>query len=515
MINEQINEYKQKLKESFVRKEPDRANKVWIIKGDISGIQGYIFNVKTKGAARALKSRSNNVEVYENKYSKKIENVLSDNWEKFCGGGGFLFVSDDISKDEPSEIDEQLNIIQSEINNDLLRSEISIRLTWANGVDFINAWENISFLNNHSRYNLYNNINEEDYNRIFQPYHKEEDINDLKSEKPSGIPYWSEDLVNHVLQNCSKSFEIKNVVTDNVIDFDGLAQQAMIRTGSDLLGVLKMDVDNLGEHFKECININEFRIKSSFFNKFFKSGVESIRVSDMDNNSEFLRKFEDNIYTVFSGGDDCFFIGGWDAIVQFANNVKNKFDHEIGKNDILKGITISAGILIIDPKTPVVQIGRLAEEALSKAKSRIVNNARVKNSICIMNEIFTWTDYKELLEHTKLLEKYLRDGVVKKSLLEKIKRSSKGFESIQQKIKNRKSLPFENVWRLKHYLRDVRKKDIPELEEKLFEPYQNALTYALMMSSKGGVDENFVNPMRFPLVARLTELKTRNINTLE
>lgn len=515
MYKSEFEDYKQKLEAAFVKKEPDKLKKVWIIKGDISGIQEYIFNVSSKGAAKALKARSYNVKEIENKYSQKVQDTLSDNWIKFCGGGGFLFITDDISKDDPCEIDKRLNSIQSEINNDLLKDDLSVRLTWSNGIDFSNAWGNVSILNNHKRYNLYNNVTKNDFESLFKPYPKIKDNNNIRLDKTTGIPFWSEDLVTHTLQNCSESFEINNVVKDGVIDFDGLAQQAMIRTGSNLLGVLKMDIDNLGKFLKGSISIKDYKLKSDFLNNFFTTIVEEIRGGGMNDYSDFEWKFKDNIYTVFSGGDDCFFIGGWDSILKFANEVKNKFSSEIDNNEMFKGVTISAGILIIDPKTPVVQVGRMAEEALSKAKSRKVNNSRIKDAICIMNEVFTWGDYAGILKHTDLLEKYLKDKIVKKTLLEKIKKSATGFDNIQQKIKSRKSLPFENVWRLKYYLRDIKNNNESELEEELFKPYQNALIDVLKINSEGDDNMRFVNPMRFPLAARLAELKTRNIKTFE
>lgn len=91
-------------------------------------------------------------------------------------------------------------------------------------------------------------------------------------------------------------------------------------------------------------------------------------------------------------------------------------------------------------------------------------------------------------------------------MLEKIKKSSIGFEALQNRVKKKKELPFDRIYKLKYYLRDVKKEHVDEVESEIFQPYIDSLTKALTSFK----DSQYSNPMRFPLAARLAEFKTRN-----
>ena len=272
------------------------------------------------------------------------------------------------------------------------------------------------------------------------------------------------------------------------------------------MGVLKMDVDSLGDLFGRCESKAEFSLLSGFFNDFFgKKNIENLLAQKLPGNHDREWTYHQNIYTVFAGGDDCFFIGSWDAILPFAQIIRSEFINQVKEKLKRTDITLSAGIVLLDSKTPVVQLGKMAEEALSKAKSRSVNTRTVKDGISLMNETFTWDEFEGILKHTDTLVGFFSGKKITRGLLEKIKKSSIGFESLQDRIKKRKKLPFDRVYKLKYYLRDVKKEHIEEVEKEIFQPYIDSLTKALMSSG----DSQFSNPMRFPLAARLAEFKTR------
>lgn len=492
----------------------------YLLKGDISGIQEYIFNVQSDGAARKLHEHSKNIMNIEEKYRSKLEKKLDiSNAKFFKGGGGFHVIFQSAFE---IDVEQLINDFQLEIDTELRYSPVSVRLSYGFGEEFEKAWKMLCKNNNDKRYRLYENINKDLFEKLFKPFKKEDASsfeNDIASVSVATVEnqHWTKELLDFIGEKNfnreeKKLYEEikKNSLKTDIpfIDFDGYASFAKVRTGTDFLGVLKMDVDNLGKLFGQCETFDDFENKSGFFNAFFgKKNIEELL------NRTWVEKctYSQNIYTVYTGGDDCFFIGAWDAILDFTQVIHSEFENEVKKSfGENSGITLSAGIILLDAKTPVVQLGKMAEEALSEAKKRKVGGKTVKNAVCLMNEIFTWEDYKGILEQTKTLTRFLIDKKITRGLLEKIKKSSIGFDCLQQRIKKGEALPFDRVYKLKYYLRDVKKEYVGEVEEEVFKPYIKALTEVLILQNKE-FPFDYINPMRFPVAARLAEFKTRNL----
>lgn len=67
----------------------------YLVKGDLSGIQDYIFSIPSKGAARKLKARSRYVEEKTKAIAKRIKSMYNNYIELYMGGGNFyLFLRD-------------------------------------------------------------------------------------------------------------------------------------------------------------------------------------------------------------------------------------------------------------------------------------------------------------------------------------------------------------------------------------------------------------------------------------
>lgn len=118
-----------------------------LIGGDISGIQDFIYNISSKGAAKSLKGRSFYLQLLTETIAKyilkklnlPITNIL------YAGGGHFYILS-------PKVVDEQLNELQKEIAIILLenhRGDLHVILDWMSISakdfrDFTRSWTNIS-----------------------------------------------------------------------------------------------------------------------------------------------------------------------------------------------------------------------------------------------------------------------------------------------------------------------------------------------------------------------------------
>lgn len=159
--------------------------------------------------------------------------------------------------------------------------------------------------------------------------------------------------------------------------FDDFAEKA---EGIKKWAVLRMDVDNLGKIFSKGLeknrSISRISTLSSMFSLFFAGGMEKI-----------CENYE-NIYVIYSGGDDVFIVGQWDIIPTVAKNIYACFKDFTCQNE---NITLSGGIFIApDTKFPLYKAADLAGEALDKSK----NGGRDK--ITFFDKDVTWKEFEEI-----------------------------------------------------------------------------------------------------------------------
>lgn len=167
--------------------------------------------------------------------------------------------------------------------------------------------------------------------------------------------------------------------------FEQLTQTRPKDTNSETyLGVLRMDVDNLGDIFVNGLpdaakSFAAFATLSFQLDLFFSGYLNTIR-NDV--------KFRDWVNVLYAGGDDVFAIGRWDKLIEFAHNVRMDFDAFTGRNDI----TLSAGLAIVNNKFPIAKAADLAEEAEKEAKNHNLGEIKNKNAFCFLGETVSWHD---------------------------------------------------------------------------------------------------------------------------
>lgn len=153
------------------------------------------------------------------------------------------------------------------------------------------------------------------------------------------------------------------------------------------IGVLKMDVDNLGQLFTKGMKDNSYRTfaaMSDLSNRldwFFSGYINAIRDSDY---------FKDYVNVIYSGGDDICAIGKWDKVLEFATKVRKDFRTYIGNGE---HISLSAGYVICNPKFPIRKAIELAEDELDNAKNYKLNTNNHqpdKNSISLFGTSIYW-----------------------------------------------------------------------------------------------------------------------------
>lgn len=268
-------------------------------------------------------------------------------------------------------------------------------------------------------------------------------------------------------QNVSFGFSlIANVVprcSEGILYFDHLAK---ISKGSDKIGVLKMDVDDLGKIFAkglgDGVNISRVSTLSSFLDIFFLGYINSIaeqhyRFELCDECKEKIEEkkrtkltFENNenvvtvdvcregeqcsncvkiptIYITYSGGDDILIVGPYDDLILFAKGLSHEFKRWTCEND---DMSISAGVFIAGHKFPIGEAAQRADKELEKSKDReknkrlsITSADRGKSRMTVFNETVRWDiferikGFNELIDFAIYLEQLVEGGTLSKSFV--------------------------------------------------------------------------------------------------
>ena len=178
------------------------------------------------------------------------------------------------------------------------------------------------------------------------------------------------------------------------------------------LAILRMDVDNLGQIF---INGFDEKIqKKSFAGYATLSFMLEAFFCGYINNIQQLDEFKDNIQILYSGGDDLFAIGRWDAIIDFAAKVRSEFRRFVGRDDI----SISGGIAIVGAKYPIMKSAELAGDMEKEAKAF---NGKTKNAINFFGETVSWEKEFDFVRGIKNSFAYF-DGEVNRALMHQVQK---------------------------------------------------------------------------------------------
>lgn len=477
------------------------SNKYLLVGGDLSGIQKFIYNISSKGAAKGLKGRSFYLQYLAEsicEYILKEFNLTLCN-QIYASGGNFyllLPICQDvngtkiITKDKLKEINKHINKILLEkhkgelylgigaielCGKDLLRigekwNELVLEIikskkqkfkdfiisnydmffdpsglggyektckicgkeeiveeseemdkTWcrecfelerlgrglshANYImiihprdegeynNFINS--NIKILNQSSSYypdpDLYNASKELNSAIILLKENTEIIINpDLKP-----VIYKINDTENFIGDNKNIGYGVKffggNKIPKNEfgepLTFDEIANKS---SGIKRLGILRMDVDNLGAIFQKGLanidgkNLSTISRVTTLSNKLtqFFSGYLNEIIND--------KKYENKCQIIYSGGDDLFIIGSWDIIPDIAMDIHDSFNRFCCFNP---DITISGGISMIPKKYPIHKGAAYAGEAEMVAKTERENPKKEKDSITFLDKPLSWHDF--------------------------------------------------------------------------------------------------------------------------
>jgi CRISPR-associated protein Csm1 len=264
-----------------------------------------------------------------------------------------------------------------------------------------------------------------------------------------------------------------------------------------------MDVDSLGRLFSEQNDWARTAKLSQALKTFFEERIFDLWKSDFtfhdQTGNEQRTPFSENIYVVFSGGDDCMMVGGWDAVFAFAGKIKEAFDDfwkdKMGELGLKKPPTLSASLTVVDPKFPIVRLAALAEEALKEAKQAAQGE---KNRIAVFGRILTWDEFFKAQRIAHQLERLIKKENEPRNILQRIRMSQSSFDPILRKALEEGVVENPAIWRIRYYLRRS-KNDV----EDIVKEYTEAILQAVLCRKRTNSD-------LFPVAARWAEFMTRS-----
>lgn len=160
-------------------------------------------------------------------------------------------------------------------------------------------------------------------------------------------------------------------------------------TGISALGVVKGDVDDLGETFREGLRQPSFAKWAALSRQVH--AYFAIRLPWL------LARHHPSIYTVFAGGDDFFLIGPWRSAQRLVASMRDDFRLYVADNP---AIHFSVGLATAKPGAPIQSLADAAESALVSAKSAVG-----KNAITCFGITVPWTDWSDIERMTEDLQR--------------------------------------------------------------------------------------------------------------
>jgi CRISPR-associated protein Csm1 len=218
-----------------------------------------------------------------------------------------------------------------------------------------------------------------------------------------------------------------------------------VSTGLKRLGVLRMDVDDLGYLFGQGFQGKEngrdrhlttlARVAglSSMMALFFEGWVgERCRQFNEENRD---RK-TDVLYTIYSGGDDLFIVGAWDVLPGLARTIRDDLGRFAAGNPY---VHVSAGITLHGGKYPLYLAAEDAKGALDDAK-----DLPGKDALTFLGEAHHWNDWNNVDSYKNDLHGLVVVSQVGRSLLQVLQRMYAQYCDVRDALAERGGLRARN-----------------------------------------------------------------------
>lgn len=454
--------------------------KLLFVGGDLYGIQKFIYNITSKKAMVSLKGRSAYLKqftdeicnsILEIPQAKEIENsgLSKGDMKIYCSGGKFYlqvpnapYIKEGINglvlKTERELWEKhkgQLSINIAYFPFEYVDQEVKIGDTVGNiGI----LWQQITKMFNTKNNQRFKSILLDQTNYFFDVQKVGgHNVNVCQVTGIEGAVIKKIKFGENVEELCILKSVYEQIVKGQHLrsGFKMLEEYA----GSTYLGVLRMDVDNLGGRFvKGFDSMESYRKFSNALDRFFDVDEGNLhKVYDQYD-------YKDFVNIVYAGGDDLFAVGRWDKVIDFAHALAKDFQ-DFCKETLKEKLTISGGIAIVDPRFPISKAAEMAGEAEDAAKQY---NSSVKNAFNMFGESVSWeNEFDYVMEKSRKFVELISDKGLSHSILHRIKRYAemvKENKVIEEENKNgnhKRKPDMSYLWNTTYFLtRFMGKEDV-------------------------------------------------------
>ena len=422
-----------------------------LLKGDLSGIQSFLYQILSDGAARQLRGRSFYLQLLTEAIAHWVLRTLGLPIVNLllASGGHFYILS------PYTDANEKLEELQRKISEKLWtfhQSELSFTLAATpvttgdfNPEKFSGKWGEASIAVNTKKQKKWSEMEPEAmFEQLFKPTsglresgddpwefgdlgkqlrdstHLIVEVEDAGSDtqhtwestlkafgwKVELDPPSASDAKSAVVYRLDRTDFLDNVPTATwSYDFKLLPQVIVYQAdnkeaiadygyiadasdGVDWLGALRMDIDDLGAIFMNALGKNATLSRMTTLSESIRLFFEGY-VPELcrDYNAQHKRG---RLELIYAGGDDLFLIGAWSALPEIAKKIRDEF------RDFVTGdhVTLSGGIFIEHQKFPLYQFADRSGDAEHAAKElKRDNSCKEKDAISFLQKPMSWEDF--------------------------------------------------------------------------------------------------------------------------
>ncbi len=164
--------------------------------------------------------------------------------------------------------------------------------------------------------------------------------------------------------------------------------------------------------------------------------------------NDICNQYAQQIYVIYAGGDDFFLVGSWNVLPLVAADIRREFERYSGYNP---NLTLSCAISQAPAvRYPLFKVAQDAGEDLddrAKSSRNVQGQPHSKDSIVFLGELLTWQELEETRKIKELIVKAIREEGCSKALLQII---YSGY--IEQVAFDRGSYPLNRIWHLAYNL---------------------------------------------------------------
>lgn len=208
-------------------------------------------------------------------------------------------------------------------------------------------------------------------------------------------------------------------------DLDEFSKESQ---GIKRLGILRMDVDNLGQVFIRGVrlaSLSRVATLSRQLNLFFSGHLNT------------LLKDYPRTQIIYAGGDDLFLIGSWDQLPQVAWHIREQFRRYCAYNPDL---TLSGGIAMVDSRYPISMAAELAGKAEEEAKNLNYSQEKTKDAFCFIDTPFPWEMYETVECVNELITCIIQRTGGYRSIIDRLRAVIIGLQEAENEILERQKM---------------------------------------------------------------------------